>query len=330
MKHWKNLLSVLVVVMLVALGIKQLEYWVRPTDTDGAYYQIESLHSLPENTVEVIVYGSSHAFRGLNTMELYDRFGIGAYNYAWHWQKLNTIKLFLDDSLKVQKPKVVLIEAYTVGMVLENTDVTPEVYYCNYIPNSQAKRDYMKQCLGKDANLDTKLSYIMPFALFHNNWNGVNEASFKQLGKDGIDALQSTMGYSYCDDVKEVTICGFDEATQQSLPSNSLRELDEIVSLCKENNAEVVFFVVPWNGAYAYSDAMIEYAKEHDCVFLDLIKNYEDVGLDGKTDFSDEGHLNINGATKVSDYLGSYLTENYDLQDMRKVEDNLWEKAKGM
>ena len=54
------------------------------------------------------------------------------------------------------------------------------------------------------------------------------------------------------------------------------------------------------------------------------------VGLDEDADYSDYSHLNVNGAKKVGDFLGKYLVEHYELSDMHKVEDNLWEQAKAI
>ena len=327
MKHVKNILSVLVVVAGLALCIYKVSPILRPIDTDGAYYQIETLHSLPENSLEVIIYGSSHAFRGVKPMEMYEKYGIGVYNYAWHWQKINTSKLFLQDSLLEQKPKVAVIETYHVDEVLEDTDIKAEVFYSRYVHDKRARSRYLRQCMGKKPSLDRRLSYFMPFALFHDNWSNLNQTSYKGLQPGGSSGLRKSMGFRYTDEVEEIEVYGYHPEDQKSLSDKSLQELDEIVDICKANDIAVVFYVAPMSYAYAYSDAMEQYAAENGCAFLDLTKNYEEVGLDGKTDYFDKGHLNISGANKVADYVGKYLKENYDLTDMRTVKDNIWEKA---
>lgn len=322
----KNILGALGVCAGILVGIIVLGYIMRPTDTDGAYEQIETFHSLPEKSLEVMVYGSSHAFTGMNTMELYRKYGIGAYNYGWHWQALNTIKLFLRDSLTTQKPKVALIETYTVRLVLEDMDVDAQIYYSRYIKDKEAKREYMKQCMGDSPSLERRLSYIMPLAMFHDNWSSLTPKSFEILKPGGNVWLRRNMGFSPSDAVTEIDIAGYDQPNQLELQEPSRKELDEILRICRENEIEVVFYAVPWEGGYQYLDAMKQYAEENDCVFLDLCTDYEKVGLDGKTDYKDKGHLNTSGATKVADYVGKYLKEHYDLTDMRKIDNNLWEQ----
>ena len=94
----KSLGGCLITIIITIICICNLGYIVRPIDTDGAFAQIDTFHNLPENSIDVIVYGSSHAFRGFNVMELYDKYGIGGYNYGFHWQQLNTTKRFAFDT----------------------------------------------------------------------------------------------------------------------------------------------------------------------------------------------------------------------------------------
>ena len=58
---------------------------------------------------------------------------------------------------------------------------------------------------------------------------------------------------------------------------------------------------------------------------VERVRNMEDAGISAETDFCDPHHLNVSGATKMADYLGAYLKENYDLTDWREVPGNLWE-----
>lgn len=49
------------------------------------------------------------------------------------------------------------------------------------------------------------------------------------------------------------------------------------------------------------------------------------MGIDGNTDFIDPDHLNDSGAKKVANYLGKFISDNYDITDMRLLEKNIWE-----
>ena len=324
MENLKRLLSIIVIATLIGCFIYKIGYWVRPTDTDGAYIQVETFHSLPENSIDVMVYGSSHAFRGLSTMELYDKYGIGAYNYGWNWQACNTTNLFLKDSLVTQNPKVALIETYRLGTVLQDWNMDAQIYYSRYVHNKEAVRSYIRQCFGDDR--DRYIAYYMPICAFHDNWNTLSPESFHNLEVGTM--LRKTMGFAALDLLMEIEIPDCRNFEQLDFSEIAIKEMTDMVETCHSRGIDVVFYTAPWQGEYNYSEAMKRFANDNGCEYYNLFELVDQVGLDGRTDFSDEEHLNISGAEKVSDYLGQILIDHYDLKDMRLVDGNLWEEAK--
>ena len=64
----KNICAVIVVCIMIILGVAYLGKLISPYKTYDAKASIDAFHDLEENTVEVIVYGSSHAWRGFDVM----------------------------------------------------------------------------------------------------------------------------------------------------------------------------------------------------------------------------------------------------------------------
>lgn len=302
--------------------IYKLGIIVRPTDTDDALNTINTFHDMPENTFEVIGYGSSHIQRGLNVMEMYEKHGIGAYNYGCNWQHINTTELFFKDSLLTQSPKVVLIETFLVNDLLQNVNINGEIYYTKGIAEFEGKQKYLKQCFGNVK--ERYLSYYMPLCAFHDNWVNLQENNF--LASADNTNFYATMGYVYTTNVTPVTISDPSTFEQAELSEQAISVLDEIVNICKENNIEIIFYTAPWQGTYAYSDAIKAYARENGCVYFNLFEYLDYIGIDCETDFCDEAHLNDSGAIKVADFLGEYIINHYDVTDFRTVEGNIWEQ----
>ena len=48
-------------------------------------------------------------------------------------------------------------------------------------------------------------------------------------------------------------------------------------------------------------------------VSIKFFENLDETGIDGATDLNDEGNLNLSGATKMADYLGRFIVENYNI-----------------
>lgn len=319
----KNVIIVLICFFMLFISINYLGKLLRPTNTDGSVQAIKFFHELPDNSIEVIGYGSSHMWRDINPMVMYKNYGIGAYNYGANWQHFNTTLLFLEESLLTQSPKVVLIETFRVNDILKNENINGEIYYTREITDFEGKRKYLKQVFGND--LEKYFSYYFPLYIFHDNWINVDKINFNSINY--AYKLKNYMGYAYSTDVKKVNIGKYYNFSQLELSDESVEILDRIMELSRQYDFDVIFFVSPYAGSsYNYGKAMEKYAKENGAVFIDFFKKIKEVGIDAETDFYDNGHLNMDGANKISDYLGRYISENYNVTDMRKIDNNLWEQ----
>ena len=323
----KRLLGVLTICILVALGASQLGYFVRPLETDDTKLHIDTYHSLPEQTVEVLIFGSSHAFKGVNTKEMYTAYGIGGYNYGTNWQRINTTRLFMEDAFLTQTPKVVLVEMFKVNEIILDEEVGPEIYYSRFLRNKEALGRYLKQCLGGDPK--KYLSYYFPLYRFHDNWSSLTEESLQPMDTPADNnRFMKYFGYLRTKVIKEVEIPDPAEFSQKTPAPECIEELDAIITLCRQKGIQVILFTVPFENEFKFGDFLTGYAEENGCVYLDLFREMEAVGLDGKTDFQDSGHLNLSGANKVADYLGKYITEHYDVTDMREISGTIWNTKK--
>lgn len=320
----KNILGFLSICGLLVCLIKYSEYILRPTNTDPCTANIDAFHNMPEDSLDVIIYGSSHSWNGVHPIEMYEQYGIAAYNYGGNWQRLSTEALYFYDSLRTQSPKVVMIETYRINEVLMDQNMGGEIYYTRNISDFPYKRKYLKQAFGN--NLERYIAYYFPISQFHNSWNDIEINNFKQWYTP--EDFESTMGYCYTsigDDIEPVIIDDPSTFDQHALSPEAIEILDDIVTTCKEQGIILVFFTVPWQGQNNYSDALSLYAQDNDCTYIDLFKCMDEIGIDYNTDFRDAGHLNNNGALKTADYLGKYLSGNYKFDDMRMVDGNLWE-----
>ena len=308
----------------VAIGlIKYGGHIVRPIKVDTDIEAVRTFHEMPENSFEVIGYGSSHIYWSLDISEMYNQYGIGAYNYGNDGQSLNTTLLFFKDSLETQRPKVALVETYFFTSVLQNADMGRELYYTRALKNTSYKMEYLRQCFGN--NLERWASYFIPLFGLHANWPSVTSAGFKPNRVSGEFA--KTMGYFSVGDSMADGIEIISGLEQNPLPDESFPVLDELVKTATENDIQLVFYTTPFHGWYHYGDAVKEYADENGIPYLNLFELFDETGLDTETDFHDKNHVNSCGAIKIADYLGKYLIENYDLTDFREIPGNIWEQA---
>lgn len=297
-------------------------YIVRPIDCDRSLIAINAFHDIPENSVDVMSYGSSIMWRGLDTAELYKRYGIAAYNYGNNWQRINTTELFVRDSFRTQHPKIAIIEVSRVADILSDNELDGEIYYTKEIKHFNGKSKYLKQCFGN--NIKRYAGYYIPLVGFHSNWENLQQKSFRKP-EDWID-FHKTFGQVKLDVTKSIDISDYHTFSQKDLSEESIYVLDQIVEECRSNNTDVLFVTFPKQEEYSYSESMKKYAADNKCRYLDLYEYIDDIGLDGAVDFSDEIHLSAQGSTKVADFLGSFIKSNYDINDRRLEKNNFWER----
>ncbi len=293
------------IICILAVLIWYLGILFRPVDADGCFVDITTFHSIPENTLDVICYGSSHGGSGISTPKINEDLGIRSYNYSCSWQQLNTEKLFLEDSLRTQSPKVVIIETYRVDDVIEAQPIDGEVYYSRAMSDFPGKREYLRQCLGNDPMIN--LSYYVPFVAFHENWMNIEKDSFWK--SDEPRPYEDLWGSSNDSSGGPIHIPEDACSVQKSLPEKSLACLDDIVRICDEHNIKIIFYTTPYADVYEYGDAMTKYAEDHNCVYVNFFDKMEEAGIDENTDFRDWGHLCRTGAEKVTAYLEPYIEE---------------------
>ena len=107
--------------------------------------------------------------------------------------------------------------------------------------------------------------------------------------------------------------------------------LDKIYSLCKDNGINLVLMKAPSVYPHWYDEwdkQVSDYAYEHGILYLNTINEAGNIGIDYTTDTFDYGqHLNVEGAEKLSLYLGEQLVKNFRLTDHRQDESykNAWQ-----
>lgn len=297
----KKVLQFFIFIFILYMIINKIGWKLRPDGTDYSIRQIQALHAYPDNTFEILVYGSSHSWTAFDSVRFQKEFGLNTYNYSDNWQKLNTTYLFIRDSLKKQSPKVIFIETYHIDSTMKDVDMNGEIYYTRAIPWSLEKLEYIRYCF-QDEHI-RYLTYLFPILLFHDN---INNIAINNPTLD-IDYFKSSNGYLENNNDSPILI-NYSKGNQSDLPKDSLEILYDIVLLCKTRGIMPIFYTVPYaTDTYEYSDALTKFAKENDCYYINLFDEMDEVGIETNSDFANEGHLNINGAKKITDYLGNYL-----------------------
>ncbi len=315
MKYIKIISIISIFILLFIFLNKLLAPKYQETLVEGSmlseYYKENKDH-------EVIFIGDCEVYANFSPLVMYETYGITSYvrgtSQQLIWQSLGILK----ETLKYETPKVVV---YNVNAMRYDKPVS-EAYNRLTLDNmkwSQEKIDMINDSMMEEESF---LSYVFPILRYHSRFSELTKEDFTYLFKK-----------------KKITHNGFlinknikpskSLPTKKRLPSYTFKDnvynyLDEMVKICKENNIKLVLIKAPSLYPYwydEYENQIVEYAENNNLDYYNLKSVADKIGIDYNKDTYDGGlHLNLSGATKLSNYFGYILKNNYNLTDYRNDE----------
>ena len=317
MKHLKNILKTVLFILIVCVGmcffgelLRQKKLYNVPGESVTTW--LDEFYDLEENSIDVIFLGSSQSFCTINPTRMFHNSGVVSYVLSSSAQDIYATKAYLEEALKTQTPKVVMLEARVLIRETLTAETWNRVAYDNLNPSVTKYKNLLKS-IREDESL---LSYVFPLLRYHDNWGNVTYKSWDYvMGR--LEKNEGLMGHYPRYAITKVSLDKYyEEVPDYALEERIINAVKEMKKICDENNIEFFIWKAPtpiWR--YDYTVAIEELANDLDTQFLDL--NQMDLGIQAKTDFYDATHLNDTGAIKVSDFFSEWLPEHYSLPDQR-------------
>lgn len=313
----KKLLNILKNIILLAVFLAVLSAVVRYVLSvlewkDGYGLKTwDEFYELENNTADILCYGSSHNMCTVNHGLLWKNHGFTSASAGGIGLSLRTTYYFIKETLNYQSPKVILLEmVYSVWESEEYTSYE-EVMALN---QSEDRAALVKELYGDDENY---MDYLLRLPIYHTRYWETSKKDFTGFGMYSLGYYGTWNLYS------NGTPNDFSEtAVPVPIDEEKKEWLDRIVELCRKEGIELVFYLAPYNAAVTQDewnklDWVEQYAAQLGIPMINFNKLNKEIGLDFTADYADNHHLNVYGGEKVTEYLGNYLAENYDLEDHR-------------
>lgn len=325
MKENVNLKIIIKVICFFAIGIMLLQLitkivipkWITVEDNRMTYI-IKGFYEEPKNSLDVIFMGNSDVYRGISPITMWDEYGIVSYNFVSSGQRMWTAYYMLEEALKYQKPKLIVLNMDSAF----NESHSSESNYRKVFDNMKLSKNKIEAitdpAFGNSKN--DILSYIFPVTRYHSRWSELKETDFLEAYNNskfpykGMDL--TTVVEAYIDECEYMN----KDHSNKVIGKKNAEYLDKIVKVCKEKNIQLLLIELPSADSWSQdlSNKTIEFANKYDLEFIDMNLNFNEFGFDWKTDTSDGGdHLNVYGAEKVSKYLGKIIQEKYNISNRK-------------
>jgi hypothetical protein len=315
-KNVKNILSVTAVLLIFVLLLSFVTRLLTPkymeTLVEGSfvsqYYREDKNH-------DVIFIGDCEVYANFSPMELYREAGITAYVRGTSQQLIWQSYYLLKETLKYETPKAVV---WNVNAMRYSEPVKEEFHRLT-MDQMRWSEEKVGMILASMTEEETFLSYVFPILRYHSRFDKLTSEDFRYL----FTVKDNTFnGYQMNKGILPVgTLPTVRRLANYQFGDVCYEYLDKMRVLCEEKGVELILVKAPSLQPHwyeQYNDQMVEYAARHGLKFYNFVDVAEEIGIDYQTDTYDAGlHLNLAGATKMSQYFARILAEEHGIPDRR-------------
>lgn len=278
-------------------GVLNLEYW-RKTEN--------------RNT-DVLFVGASSMSANIEIGELWKEKGISAYCIGGAASRLYDNYYRLIEGDKGHSCKLIVLEMRGASM-----DSAMDIYRKENISGLNTSFNKFRHI---NATIEPKerLYYSLDFPLFHNRYNAVTKWDFRHASSFGDDNKGIWMNNYGTNNTLELNPAA-DVIEYRALNQKQEYYLRKIIEYCEANDRELLLLKTPDGNRpldQPYYNTVALIAEEYGVPFLDMNQYDEEIGLTSADFWTDNYHLNVEGARKCTTFLGDYLMEHYTLLDHR-------------
>lgn len=314
----KKICRAVAFILLFSLLVIQLNHVLAFRYEDGIL-QMEAFYEQPENSVEVLVLGSSHAYVDIDPDTLYEQQGIGAYDLCASMQTMWNTYYTLKEALKYQSPKVIVLDLYRMVDEFDYAKQSKLIKSTFGMRPSKNKMDAIRAGLKEDS-FPEALSYFLEFPYYHSRYAEVTWDDFSWRKR--YDA--SYKGNITLDEVQPMEQKDLSHVTEKAPVTEKTKcYFKKILSLAQEYDIPILLILTPYcmneddkKVFLSVEDLIAQYGGDG-VDYIDFNQYYDEIGIDFETDFADYDHLNRTGMKKFSRYLADEIGRRYVLTDFR-------------
>jgi len=307
-----------------------------------SYDEIRTInfHKEPENSIDVLLVGSSATYSDFSSACAYEKFGFTSYPYAIGGATSTMWKPAVQDALDTQRPKLVVVDVF--GGAYERDLIDTRSNQLSIVYSHTAFSEEKLESIAESCSLveDTsEESFLFPFIKYHNNV----PACIKDLPDrlvleiSGPSPLKGVNTHTRSRWLMPVDPASFTDETAPLDEKNEKIILD-FIEYCKSEDLEVLFVKYPMVLSDDYPEELemnlranriLEIARENGCGALNMQKHFNDMHLKELRDFYNHGHANTRGQIKITEFLGRYIQDEMGIgpSELSESDKAAWDEA---
>ena len=321
LKKWlKRAAGAVVFLAILAVMVLRLDSALKLIQEDnlcGRYYDY------PDDTFDVTFLGSSFALYGIYPMELYRDFGIASYNLSTGNQSIEASYYLAKESIEKDHPELIVMDCNMAWVDQE----TMKSQYIHYITDtmpylSKSRLEIIRNLAEEGEDLKP---IMFPLIAYHSRWQELTYEDALPQAKEMVYGCKVTSRVEISNPFKEPKY-----VEGVTVPKTSVKYLQKIHDLCRENDTELLLINIPvlWARTSFLTSPVLTSAglrrrrsarlrKRTMSPIWSILpdgRNW-DLTLTGTPWTESTSTAGI--AVRFTSFLGNYMKEHYDLPDRR-------------
>lgn len=292
---------------------------------DGIY-NMKKFYEQDENSIDLLIIGSSHTTVDIDSAMLWNKYGIASYTLWGSGQPIWNSYFYLVEALKTQKPKLIILEGYTLTTDYqygESDSIIKNTYGLKWSANKI-------EALRASVPETEYINYLIELGQYHNRYVELDKNDFgMEKVFPYIDEYKGTeMSFALDTTNVQPDIAAYSQDLNTYMTEKNEYYYRSFIELAQENNIPILIAISPYPlsaNEYSIFCQAEKIAREYNVEFINGNNIYEEIGIDFQTDFADGDHLNYVGCLKWTEYLAKEV-EKYSLPNHKNDEKyNSWE-----
>ena len=312
----KSMIRIVCFLLILFIILQCVNHIFRFKYSDGIY-TMTKFYELEDNTVDVLILGSSRAFENFNTGTLWDEYGMASYTYGSSLQPMWSTYYYLREALKTQEPELIVLEA---GRLVTNYEYEGDEKIISGLYGMRWSLDKLK-AIAVSVPTDRLGEFIPTNVRYHTRYTELSKADFYR--DQGNPFYRDWKGF-LCD----METMPFDSVWESScfeermpLYEKTEKYYRKTIELAQLRNIPIVVVISPYASISEEHEALFntgaDIAAEYGVEFIECNRLADEMGIDYTSDVADPSHLNYRGNRKFSRYIGGLLKSRYSISDRR-------------
>lgn len=318
-KILKRLVAVMLTITLIIGGLLYIQNITRLKTSNTRDMSYKTYFDYA-GEYDVLYFGTSHVMYGINPLEIWNDYGITSYNWGSPTCSIPSIYWKLMNVLDYASPKLVVVDCFRATWTYKSYNAYRLHEAFDAFPLSYTKWEAMNDLMKDQARMEDEMLYsdldrlnlLFPLSAYHSRWDeiGANDFSHKFVDTKGCEFVTNI--------AEPIEISNTTEKTEITDEMQGIVYLRKIIEECQNRDISILLTFLPYPTdeiGKKESNMIQQIADEYGVEYINFtnidVVNYY-------TDYADSNsHMNITGQKKVSEFLGNYIINNYDIEDKR-------------